>query len=77
MKLIDEIYDNEKDIANFFSTVDWQSLGREVESALDAINGMPNDKAHKFAFDIFLVVAYYLNINVLEILKRDSKTNSP
>ena len=70
MKLISEIYNNEKDMTNFFSTVDWTDLGRVVESTLDDINEMPKDKAHEIAFDLFLVVAYHLNINVLEVLKR-------
>lgn len=71
MKLIDEIYDNEKDINNFFSMVDWPTVGRVVESSSDAINKMPKDKANKLAFDLFLVVAYHLNINVFDALKRE------
>lgn len=71
MKLIDEIYDNEKDINNFFNTIDWITVGRIVESASAAFNEMPKDKANKFAFDLFLVVAYHLNINVFEALKKE------
>lgn len=71
MKLIDEIYDNEKDITNFFSTIDWPAVGRFVYSASDAINKMPKDKAYKFTFDLFLVVAYHLNINAFEVLKKE------
>lgn len=71
MKLIDEIYPDEKDITNFFSKVDWTAAGRFVESASAAFNKMPKDKAHKFAFDLFLVVAHHLNINVFEVLKKE------
>ena len=71
MKLIDEIYDNEKDIANFFSTIDWSALGVVLANVSDAIKEMPEDKAHKLAFDLFLVVSCHLNINVFEVLKKE------
>lgn len=71
MKLIDELYPDEKDITNFFSIVDWPTVGSIVESTIPTINEMPKDKAYKIAFDLFLVIAYHLNINAFEVLKKE------
>lgn len=71
MKLVDELYPNEEELTKFFDKIDWGTLGKIINEAGDAINEMDERKAHKFAFDLFLIVSRHFPTSVLEVLKKE------
>lgn len=70
MKLIDELYPNEEELTKFLDKIDWVTLGKIINDTSEAINEVDERKAHKFAFDLFLVITRYFPTNVLEVLKK-------